>query len=356
MLLRVVKLKMLPTDQQKMALLSVLEQFNAACNWISQQAYEQKAFRRIPLRAIGYYHVRETFALPAQLAILAFDKVIEAYKRDKSVLHTFDCYAAATYDSRVFRLIGITYASMTLLYGRETIRLDCGSYQRRMLAGKPDIRQTDLCFDGGLFYLAVTVRRNEPPKKATDGFLGVDMGIVNVAVDSEGNSYTGEPIQRVRRKYREMRRSLQQKQTKGAKRRLMAIRRRQFRFVRHTNHCISKQIVATALHAGKALAVEALQGIRQRDNGCSRSLRWLLGNWALFQLRQFLTYMAAEVGLSVVAVDPAYTSQTCSACGHCERDNRKSQAQFCCLKCGLMLNADFNAALNVLARAASNPA
>ena len=100
----------------------------------------------------------------------------------------------------------------------------------------------------------------------------------------------------------------------------------------------------------KALAIEALSGIRCRANG-SRHLRWLLGSWAFAQLGAFLRYKAEAAGIPVIEVDPAYTSQTCSACGHCERANRKRQAEFDCQHCGLMTNADENAAKNIKARA-----
>ncbi len=76
------------------------------------------------------------------------------------------------------------------------------------------------------------------------------------------------------------------KGTKSAKRHLRCIRRRQSRYVRHTNHVISKQIVQCASALQKTLALEDLSGIRERANGFGREMRWLLGNWAFDQLRQ----------------------------------------------------------------------
>ena len=49
----------------------------------------------------------------------------------------------------------------------------------------------------------------------------------------------------------------------------------------------------------------------------------------------------------VEKVHPAYTSQTCSSCGHTEKTNRKSQAEFECQNCGHEMNADHNAAINI---------
>jgi transposase len=51
----------------------------------------------------------------------------------------------------------------------------------------------------------------------------------------------------------------------------------------------------------------------------------------------------------VERVNPAYTSQTCSVCGHCASENRESQAVFRCVACGHRANADLNAALNIAA-------
>ncbi len=69
--------------------------------------------------------------------------------------------------------------------------------------------------------------------------------------------------------------------------------------------------------------------------------------------RQMLEYKTAWRGGMLVAVPPAYTSQTCSACGHVDKNNRLSQARFQCLACGHAENADRNAAKNILAKANS---
>ena len=52
----------------------------------------------------------------------------------------------------------------------------------------------------------------------------------------------------------------------------------------------------------------------------------------------------------MVLVDPRNSSRTCSVCGHCVKENRKSQSKFHCQQCGLETSADLNAALNLKAR------
>lgn len=84
-------------------------------------------------------------------------------------------------------------------------------------------------------------------------------------------------------------------------------------------------------------------------------MRWLLGNWAFDQLRQFVAYKAEAAGIPVIFVDPRNTSRTCHVCGHYAKENRKSQAKFLCLNCGLNMNADLNASRNIKARAEVMP-
>jgi putative transposase len=64
--------------------------------------------------------------------------------------------------------------------------------------------------------------------------------------------------------------------------------------------------------------------------------------------RQFLAYkLKYNYGTELIEVNPQYTSQKCSSCGHIHADNRKNQASFKCVKCGLSMNADLNASLNI---------
>ena len=80
-----------------------------------------------------------------------------------------------------------------------------------------------------------------------------------------------------------------------------------------------------------------------------RGLNRAISAQAWSMLRRRLTDKAATCGVAVVAVDPAYTSQRCAACGHTCPENRDSQAVFRCRACGHQANADVNAAVNILA-------
>ena len=67
-----------------------------------------------------------------------------------------------------------------------------------------------------------------------------------------------------------------------------------------------------------------------------------------FEFKRQLEYKLHHKGGRLIKIDPKYTSQTCSHCGHLHQDNRKSQAVFQCIACGYKNNADTNAAINIL--------
>ena len=69
--------------------------------------------------------------------------------------------------------------------------------------------------------------------------------------------------------------------------------------------------------------------------------------WSM--LVDMLDYKQQWRGGLLVKVDPRYTSQTCSSCGHVAKENRLTQANFNCVECGFSENADINASRNILA-------
>ena len=351
MLVKAVRVKLRTNDITAAALDDTMAKFNAACNALSRQAWDTKTFRAFDLHKDAYHKTRADFALPAQLCVRAIAKVTDSYKTDRSQCHTFGPKGAVVFDARCFKMVGVSSAELTTTQGRFSFSLAHGGKQREQLS-RGITGEADLLFLDGNYYLSISVKLPDPPAADTSGgVLGIDLGIVEIATDSEGESHSGAAVKAVRRRNREHRRRVQRKRTRSAYKRLQAVKRRVSRFSKDINHCISKHLVQKALSAAKALSLEDLTGIRERANGYSRELRWQLGNWAFYDLAAKICYKAAEVGLPVVFVDPAYTSQTCSSCGHCERGNRKSQSCFKCLNCGFDANADRNAALNIEARA-----
>lgn len=342
----VVPLKLSVDAEQALALLEYMTAFNAAATEAARVGFGEKAYRAFDIQKLCYQSLRKSFGVSSQTAVRAIAKAAEALTRDETVCPEFRPLGAATYDQRTFSLKGDGEVSLLTQSGRIIVPFSVGEYFKDRM---PFLKgQADLVHRGGEFYLYCTADVAEPEPVATEDFLGVDLGIVNIATDSEGERHTGEHVERHRKRHARSRRSFQRRGTKSAKRRLRKLKGKQSRYQKHVNHCVSKRVVAKALELGVGVAVEDLRGIRGRvEKTVGRKQRPRLSNWAFSHLRQCLEYKARLSGVLFVVVDPRDTSRTCSSCGHCEKGNRKSQALFSCLSCGHSEDADVNAARNI---------
>jgi IS605 OrfB family transposase len=184
-----------------------------------------------------------------------------------------------------------------------------------------------------------------PETVATDEVVGVDLGIASPAVDSRGSKYGSEHWKEIEDRTFELRRRLQSKGTKSAKRHLKKLSGRQRRLRKDCDHVLSKWL-ARSVQSGATLVFENLTNICGRAK-MRKAQRRRLHGWSFHQFQAFVTYKAEARGVNVGLVDPRYTSQKCSQCGHIERGNRPSQAEFRCKKCGYECHADYNAAINI---------
>jgi putative transposase len=334
------KIKLLPDTDQAKALIETIERFNKACNYISEQAFKERKFNQVKLHHVGYYKVREDFALPSQLTVRAISKVADAYKLDKKVQRDFRLRGAITYDPRLLTYKG-DKVSICTLNGRETIPFVCHRHD-----WLPYIKgEADLIFKKGKFYLLQTVEFPEEKVKDMDEFLGVDMGVVDIATLSTGENISSKWINEYRVKREKIRSSIQCKGTKGAKKLLKRLSGKERNAATLINQTLSKRIVKQAKEQNKGVAVEDLTGIRKRtEKKIRKKQRGLRSRWSFHQLKSFIAYKCAMQGVPFVAVPPAYTSKTCSCCNHVGLRVGKS---FSCQNCGLIEDADVNAAINI---------
>lgn len=340
----VANLKLKPTTEQEQSLQDTLARCNEACNWLSEKAFEARVFRQFDLHKLCYAELRAKFSLTAQVAIRCIKKVADGYKVDQKVQRTFRKHSAQPYDDRIFRFVSGDMVSIWLLPGREKIAYACGDHQRQLLEHRKG--EVDLMFVRGKWYLSAVCDFDDPKLLTTQGMLGIDLGIVNIATDNLGNQYTGEKLEAYRERYAKRRAVLQRVGTKAAKRRLRKMSNKQQRFQKHENHCISKSIVATAERSHMGIALENLKYILDRVKA-RKEQRKRLHNWGFGQLRAFIEYKAKQAGVPVVIIDPRNTSRECPECGHIDKRNRKTQSVFICKACGHSSNADFVASRNI---------
>lgn len=212
------------------------------------------------------------------------------------------------------------------------------------------VPQATLSWVDGKFLIHQVIDVATPSAYEPIGFLGGDLGIVNILVDSEGVRYTSGCLNGLRKRHAQFRAKLQSKGTRSAKRLLLKRRRKEGRFARDANHIIAKRVVSKAKMLTFGIALEDLKGIRERVR-VRKAARRQHTSWAFNQLRGFIEYKAILAGVPTVLVDPRNTSRTCPQCGCVEKRNRLSQAKFLCVSCGMTGHADTIAAQNIAQRA-----
>jgi IS605 OrfB family transposase len=363
----VAQVKLLPMPEQAAALECTLRAVNEAACWVSGVAFERGVPREYELRKHTYAELKAR-GLGAQAAQHVIKKTRDAYTalsanmragnlgkpgskrrvKAESKPIVFRPDAAQPYDDRC----------LSWQYDQQTVSIwtTAGRLKGVRFACSPDALKTlrenrrgesDLIERDGVFYLIATCDIREAPlNEDPSGFIGVDLGIVNIATASTGYRAAGRGLNRHRKRQLDLRKKLQAKGTKSAKRLLKKRSRKEQRHAADQNHIISKTIVTTAERTGYGIALEELTGIRSRVR-LRKDQRQPLHSWSFHQLASFVEYKAKRAGVPLVYVDPAYTSRQCSECHHVERKNRATQSEFACRACGVMMHADHNASHNI---------
>jgi IS605 OrfB family transposase len=310
------------------------------------------------------------------IAVVAISYKVE---KEKKRIHWFKPTSAIPFDSRLRSFHGSDSVSLRLWNQRIRVPIILGQYQQQKMNGikLSDTGESDLIYDrvNDRFYLVLTIDEPESPATHSSKVLGLDLGIKNIAADSDGTIYTGATVECTRKRYSNLRSGLQSRGSKSSRRHLKRLSGKERRYSRDVNHCLSKLIVQKAKGTGRSLALEELKGIRDRlgrkpikapvlgdpttavekpRKHVRKSVRTLINTWSFFQLRFFLAYKAKIAGVEVYVVPSAYSSQTCSVCGCVSKSSRISRDDFHCISCGHSEPADTNAAKVISQRAPVN--
>ena len=194
-------------------------------------------------------------------------------------------------------------------------------------------------------YAYVAFSKPNAVQLTTDKFIGVDLNATShCAVASDPTSgkviKLGKQAPHLHKKYKALRSSLQRQ---GLYKKLKETKGKETRKVKDINHKISKQIVQFARTNNCGIKLEKLTGIRNSKKN-SRTFRYTLNSWSYYQLGTMIAYKALLAGIPVQYVNPAYTSQNCSRCGHLGKRNVKV---FKCANCKHTGHADVNAGFNI---------
>ena len=349
------KVRLYPDDTMKPLSTETFHAYRMGCNLVSKHVYASKSLNQSQVHKAIYRDLRTS--LKSQMACSVIKTVIARYKSTKSNGQSWNLiqFKPPQYDlvwNRAYSLVR-GFFSINSLSGRLKMPYNATAmeayFEENWSFGTAKLVQKK-----GKFYLHIPVTKTLPPCSESDisKVVGIDMGLnfLAVATDTQENTrfFAGRQIKDKRAQYAKTRKSLQERKTPSARRRLKAIGQRESRFMTQVNHQVSKALV-DSYGANTLFVVEDLTGVRSATEKVRKKSRYIQVSWAFHQLRTMIDYKARLRGSLMIAVNPRYTSQGCPKCGHTEAGNRnKKDHSFECKKCHYRSNDDRVASMNLM--------
>ncbi len=238
-------------------------------------------------------------------------------------------------------------------------------YKGKRSIDNPKVKQATIKQEVTGWFVSVLIEKSVEALPVSANKTGIDLGIAKFATTSSGEAidnprYYQKYLNKLSRAQRKVAR-----RKKGSNRRKKAViqLKKVHQKIKNCRKDFLHKLSTRLINENQVIAVEDLKfsnmtksakgtlespgkNVKQKS-GLNKSMLDL-GGHSFFTM---LKYKADWYGRQFVKVDPKYTSQTCCICGNVSKENRKTQAFFQCVSCGLELNADHNAAINILGRA-----
>lgn len=172
----IAQIKLQPTPEQHTVLLRTLETANAACNYVSDEAWQSNTFGQFALHKLCYTDVRRQFGLGAEATVCVFAKVADAYKRDRRTRRAFTPRLAFPFNHRLVSYkLDKRVVSIWTMAGRQKIPFVCAEHHAKLLEGLRG--ECDLVYRHGELYLHQSCDVDELPAEDLSGFLGIDLAV-----------------------------------------------------------------------------------------------------------------------------------------------------------------------------------
>ena len=350
-----------PNEECRSHFMELLEQTRDAYNECAKIIYDNS----IPLDIKSvhnavYSHIRSSYSKLTSNAVIAlYRDVMGAIRSIKSNKHE---------DARIPEKTNLNHKLNRYLYNRLTAEgiwlttntkrirshITFKSYPRlqemfqRYVPGDPTI-----FLRKGKFYISIPFKVPEIPLQ-NDACIGVDMGERRFAITSDGLMLNDKEYNARRRKLRYLKRCLQKKGTKSARRhtRKLSCRERN----QSTDMCYTVANAIIQSTDASIIVLENLSNIKKctsksKDGFKKKNHNRRIGQVPFYKFKQILSYKALLNGKRVETVSPFMTSQTDCTTGKKE-GTRKNRRFYC--KNGTVLDADWNAAINI-ARKSKHP-
>ena len=357
------KVKLDFPEERRQNIFDTFKQYNYALNFCIDKAWEpeKKIINKSKLHKLTYYPLREQTNLQANYICSARNKACDVIKGNvirwsnhkKATKPVFKPFSAIQFDKRTLTIKNRS-CTFSTVNGRIKSNYFVGEYQKHILDDPNyEFRTATLTYKNGNFFLNITIIK-PALVKSPKTVMGIDLGVKNIAVTSTGKFFSSGLLNDRRKQFREKRSKIQSKGTKSAHNLIKRLSGRETRFVDWILHNISREIVNEALKRSvDGIAFETLNSIRESTKQWRKEERTKISLWAFSKLQNFVQYKALENGIDVWFIEPKYTSQRCSRCGHIESSNRKG-ISFVCKHCGYSLHSDYNASKNIAIKVLSD--
>jgi putative transposase len=201
------------------------------------------------------------------------------------------------------------------------------------------------------YYVQFLIRaENKVDTKATGKTIGLDVGIKEFYIDSNGHTEPNPKFYRSGEKRLKFYQRRVSRKKKGSANRRKAVNRvgRVHLKISRQREEHAKRVARCVIQSNDLVAYEDLRIRNLVKNHC---LAKSINDVGWYQFRKWLEYFGVKFGRVTVAVNPAYTSQECSKCGNHVKKSLSMRTHVC--KCGFVLDRDWNAAINILNKALS---
>ena len=329
------------TIQKYPELIETIKLYNQIANFHISKALKFQTISKRKLHSICYKEIRNNHPhFPSGLIQCARDNAVEMLKGNKYNPNTRKRLdSSIRFDLRTFKMfLDSGELNFTTVEGRVKYKIKVPDYFMKYKDWL--IKGCTLGINKKSLKLNIVVEGIKFTHNITS-VLGIDIGLKNLAVLSNGIFIKSNYIRKIKRKYAYLRKQLQSKGTRSAKRKLQRLSGRERRFIIDYNHSLSKKIANLCYGI---TAMENLKNIREGRKG--KLFNRLRSNWSYYQLREFIKYKAEEFGNKLILVNPRYTSQKCYKCNYIDKANR-NKGNFKCLNCNFSCSADLNASRNI---------
>jgi len=336
------------SNENRELLMSLMDEYRIMVNKASKLQFEGNLNCINALHNAFYYKTRvEHPDMPSQTVIKAEQESLASYKSIKSNKHEIKgAFIKKGLSIRIDKRLYSKTSSQTTIFittkeGRKEFEIKTYPKLNELL-NKYEYLDPFLFVRNNKLMIGLSFENAIEAKKAAPLCLGVDLGIRRVAACSDGRLIIDKKFNAEKRKLRYLKRCLQSKKTKSAKKHLKKLKHKERNKNKNQVHLVANEILKTNANI---IVLENLKGIKAKKNKYQN--KNAISQVPIFKLRTTLTYKAKNIGKNIRLVSPANTSQIDSISGI--KEGTRKGCRFYA-KSGLIYDADLNASMNIARR------